>query len=244
MSAAVTVNVTRPVRTVDVKAELTLLGRGGETIVLPITDPKATYDNLAANWVEVPRPGLKPYNKRVGDNLHTLAVNVTIVGSDNGPRDPAGTCDHIVRQLLDMTANDTPDAPVALTWGTLDSASTLTQTGHWHVQSMTITGVWKQPGTNNISQATAAITLKEASDEPTTPNAQPTWLAPPPPPSPVTVSATVPRIRVYNVVQGDTAYSIAKKVYGSSEPGWRTILAANGLTDPRNLTPGMALLIP
>lgn len=48
----------------------------------------------------------------------------------------------------------------------------------------------------------------------------------------------------YTVRAGDTAYSIAYTVYGASEPGWRYLLAANGLTDPRALTPGTVLSFP
>jgi nucleoid-associated protein YgaU len=53
-----------------------------------------------------------------------------------------------------------------------------------------------------------------------------------------------PPVTSYVVQQGDTFYSIARKVYGTPEPGWRTILDANNMTDPRQLYVGQTLLIP
>lgn len=146
-------------------AELHLLGSKRRTR-LPFTAPTAVYDNLAGNWVEVPRPGLAPLNKWVGWHLHTLQISVTIAAPDGGTRDPGGTVQQIVDELIDAANDDSPTRPVVFTWGRLSSSERLTHTGHWHIDSMTITGTWMQPGTNNLSQATASITLKEASDEP------------------------------------------------------------------------------
>jgi LysM repeat protein len=49
--------------------------------------------------------------------------------------------------------------------------------------------------------------------------------------------------KTYVVKRGDTLSGIAELAYGDPAP-WRTIAAANGISDPRMLVPGMVLTIP
>ncbi|WP_033327252.1 LysM peptidoglycan-binding domain-containing protein [Streptomyces yerevanensis] len=56
-----------------------------------------------------------------------------------------------------------------------------------------------------------------------------------------TSSPTVPK--VWTVRRGDTLSSIAAAVYRDSGR-WRELASANGLADPRALTPGTALVVP
>jgi hypothetical protein len=246
MSGAVTVTVAATAATGRVQAELTLLNSSGNTVVvLPITNPAATYTNLAANWAEVDRPGQKPLNMRAGDNLHSMQLNVTLVGADGGVLDSQNAVETLCRDLLNLSQNDGTAGPIALTWGTFDSSSLLTQTGYWHIDDLEIDSTWRQPGTNNVSQATATITLKEVQDPPPATGTAPGWTAPPPPPAPVSASSVNGgKITTWTVGQGDTLYSIATAVYGTPEPGWRTIAAANDISNPASITLDQVLTIP
>jgi LysM repeat protein len=243
VTTAVTLTVPGAPAKTRVQAELTLLGAGGNTtIVLPITDPAATYTNLEGNWVEVDVPGAKPFNVRAGSKLSMLQLQVTIAGPDGGTQDSGNVVQPIIQQLLQMCGSD-GTYPIALTWGSLDSSAQLTQTGHWHIDSLEIDSTWRQPGTNNISQATATIQLKEVNDPPTVSATVAAWVAPPAAPAGVS-SSSAAAPSTYTVRQGDTIYSIAAAVYGNPEPGWRDILAANDITDARTLAVGQQLIIP
>jgi hypothetical protein len=162
--ATVTTTVKASSLNVDNRAKLKILGRGGSTITLPITTPSATYSNLESNWQEVPRPGQLPLNIKVGYKLSTVEITVQIVPPDGGILDPGNTVQTIITQLIDMANNDAVDKPIAFTWGILDSSTALTNTGHWHIETMEIVSNTRQPGTNNITQATASITLKQAAN--------------------------------------------------------------------------------
>lgn len=242
-TSTVTVAIPGQPLTTDVKAQLTLLNGGGVVIQLPITDPSAVYDNLAANWVQVTRPGRAPILVNAGGQLSTLQLNVTIAAPDGGPRDDSNTVQGIIEQLMTMTTIDNIAQPVALTWGGIDSSSVLTSTGHWHLTDVQLTSTLRQPTTNNISRATATITLTEASDPPTSGNVT-GWTAPPAPPKPVVSGGITGKLTTITVQPGQTIYTVAAKVYGSPEPGWRTLLNFNGITNPALVVPGLVLAVP
>jgi LysM repeat protein len=218
-------------------ATITLLGQGAPPIVLPITNPSATYANLEGNWTEVTRPGLKPLNVKVGLKLHTVAITSTIVGADSGPRDPGNSVEPILAALIGL-ANGDGTYPVAFTWGSLDSGTVMTETGHWRVDSLSIASVTRQPVTNNMSQATVTLTLKEVSDPVANPNVQSTD------PTSGTGSGTKPAANVssYIVKQGDTLYSIAQQIYGTSSD-WVLLGYENNIDNPTDIYPGEKLTV-
>ena len=225
-------------------ATLRLLGSSATPIRLPWTNPQAVYDNLHGNWQELARPGLKPFNKRVGDNLHTLQVTVTIAPADGGVRDPAGSAQDIIDALVDAANADSPASPVVFTWGPFSSSARLTQTGHWHIDSFTLNSTWMDPSSNRVSQATAQITLKEACDEPGAADASSSYSSAGAAPTAAPDLAGQANVGTWTVRAGDTAYSIASAVYGAAEPGWRYVLSANGISDPRALAAGQVLVFP
>jgi nucleoid-associated protein YgaU len=60
----------------------------------------------------------------------------------------------------------------------------------------------------------------------------------------LTTPTSSPTVRkVWTVRRGDTLSSIAAAVYRDSGR-WRELAAANGLSDPRALAPGTALVVP
>jgi len=241
---AVKVSVSSGPRIRHKQAMLTLLGRNGERVVLPITSPAATYSNLEQNWQELDRPGRRPLNMHVGGKLRTIQLNVTLAAADGGTRDFDNIVETKVRQLTRMCNWDSRDQAVALTYGAYDSSTELTATGHWHIDSFVLDSTWRQES-NNISQATATVTLKEVSDPPAANNQNPGWTAPPAAPTYTTGGGKPQTVRYWTVKQGDTLYKIARAVYGKPEPGWRSIASANFLSNPaRDLQPGSALLIP
>jgi nucleoid-associated protein YgaU len=223
-----------------VQAELTVIGTPDTVIVLPITDPEASFKGLAPAWEQIPRPGRKPILVRAGQTLTTLDLKVTVAAPDGGRLDPDGTVESVLELLTFMASTDSESQPIALTWGGFDSSPGVTSTGLWHLQDIEINSELRQPGTNNVTRAEVTLTLVEASDPPSAAgNSNPGWAKPPAPPAPVPSSTTA-----WIVQAGDTAYSIAAAVYGSPEPGWRTLLAANGITNPTALSAGTVLTIP
>lgn len=242
---AVTFTAATGVIPARVQAELTVLTSPHTVIVLPITNPEAAFKGMAPAWQQVERPGRKPILARAGETLTTLDLKVTVAAPDGGRLDPTGSVEYTLGRLAALAILDSEAAPIALTWGAFDTSQNVTSSGLWHLQSIEIDSELRQPGTNNITRAEATITLIEASDAPaaTGGGSVPAWAQPPAPPQPV-AAASVRSPSAWTVSASDTAYSIATAVYGSAEPGWRTILTANGITNPTALTPGMTLLIP
>lgn len=240
--ATVTLTVPGTITTTDVQAELTILG-DPNPIVLPITDPSAEYTNLEGDWVEVVRPGRKPLNVRRGNKLAMVKLNVTIVDQAGSARDPGGLVEGIIARLKIMANTESVTQPIALTWGAFDSSAELTETGHWRIDSLQITSTLRQPNTNNISQATATIQLKEVQDSPVS-TALTSYIAAPAAPAPRATGVGSSRITVTQVLPGETLYAVAARVYGASEPYWRTLAIANGISDPRTVSAGAELLVP
>lgn len=230
-----------------VQAELTVMNLYPKpmAIVLPITDPEAQFKNLEGDWQQIPRPGQKPILARVADKLSTLDLKVTVAAPDGARLDPNNTVEAVLTALTAATATDSQTNPIALTWGSFDSSVNVTKAGYWHIQSLEIDSELRQPVTNNITRAEATITLVEASDPPSAQaSSMPSWTRPPAAPAAVATTTVTATIKEWTVSAGDTAYSIARAVYGTAEPGWRLILDANGIISPSSLAPGTALVIP
>jgi LysM repeat protein len=238
MAGSVTVTVPGAV-TPTPHAQLTLLGSSQGPVVLPITNPQATYANLEGNWQEQARPGTTPLNIRVGSKLATAEITSTIVASDGGTWDAGNTVEPIVEALIALAAAD-GSYPVAFTWGSLDSSAVLTETGHWRVDSLEIVSQHRQPGTNNISQATVTVTLKEVSD--VIPNVNVVSTDPSVPAGTTTKVPPTPGVTKYTVKQGDTLYSISRKIYGTPSY-WALIGIYNNIKNPTNLTPGQVIVV-
>lgn len=237
--SAVVARIPGSINSPRVQAQLVLLGSSFGTITLPITSPQATYDNLEGNWQEVPRPGLKPINQRVGGKLRTAQYTVTVVDSNNGPWDLENAVEPKLARLATICNLDSQTRPVAMVWGGFDANTNVTLSGHWHIDSMQVVSEIRQPGTNNVSQATVTFTLKEASD--LTPLKIPSTAASSQAPSKKATAS----VKTYTVKSGDTLYGIALKVYGNDDTSsWRKIATANGIGNPQKLQVGQVLKIP
>lgn len=228
-------------------AELTLVGAFGAKpthVVLPIVDPATQIQNLAGDWQQITRPGQAPIAARAGDQLTTIQVTATIAPPDGGPHDDANSVEPILNDLAFLAEADSDLQPIALTWGTFITSAWTTSTGYWHIQELEIDTQLMQPGTNNISRAEVTITLLEHSPAPSAAGSSSgKWNPPPAAPRP-TFTANNRRVTYWTVAAGQTAYSIARAVYGHPEPGWRVICDANGIGRPSNIAPGQTLLIP
>ena len=240
--ASVTFTLPTPIPASRVQAELTLVDPSGPMhVVLPITNPQAAFKQLEGQWQEIARPGQKPIVNRSASKATMLDLKVTVAAPDGGRLDLGDTVEAVLKNLVSIAQSDDVTTPVALTWGNFDSSPYVTGSGLWHIHTLDVDSEYRQPGSNNISRATVNLTLIEAVNGPSTVGTPtPAWAKPPAAPS--AVSAPAPAEWV--VTGADTAYSIATAVYGTPEPGWRTILDANGITNPANLTPGMILTIP
>lgn len=257
-TGAVTISVSNAAPPVDTKASLTLvpIGAPGSTFttqwLLPVTSPEVDYTQLSDNWVEVPRPGRAPFLVRQGGRLAKVKLTVTFVSQasfNKGRGDIGQSVEQDLEVFISMARAfrgaggllNVP-LPVALTYGPIDSSQWLTATGHWQITDLTVHSVQREQITNAITQATMTIELTESSDPPGGPSLVDTRSAFPQPGT----TTPVPRSpgKIVLVQQGDTLYSIATRVYGVPEPGWRTLANANGIIDPRAISAGQALLIP
>lgn len=255
-TGAVKITVSGAPRDVDTKASLTLADGSGQPLTiwfLPVTSPEVDYSQLADMWVEVPRPGRAPYLIRQAGRLTKVKLTATFVSQasfNKGRADVGLSVEQDLGVFISMArAGRGPGGllsgalPVVLTYGPIDSSQTLTDSGHWQITDLTVHSVLRVPVTNAIAQATMTVELTENSDPPgiRTAGVDPRSSFPQPGTStPVPLSPG----KVVIVQQGDTLYTIATRIYGAAEPGWRTLANANGIVDPRAISVGQALLVP
>lgn len=242
-AGAVTVTVNSSAAIIDTQAVLTVPA-SGLRVVLPITSPKVEYTDLADNYVEIPRPGRKPLLVRPGGKLRKVKLQVEI--SDPDPRVVEG-----ILMALSFTASGAGTTggldnalPVVLTYAPMDSQTWLTATGYWRVTGMTVTSQTREMATNGITWASATVELTENSDPPDLSGALPFTPGATGQPSTSVVAPLGRSVSVIVAQSGDTLFTLAVRIYGAAEPGWRVLADANGIVDPRSIVAGQALRVP
>ena len=197
------------------------------TIVIPITDPAADYGDTAINWGQIERPRRDPLLLPQGNKLHVVTLKTTLIGADWTDDTPEA----ILNTLQAMSADT---QPLIIHWGgTLES-------GSWQMTSCTAASVRRRSIDNHVTHATCTMEFTAATLIPPVPG----QASPMPAAAQVNgslTSATPPR-RI-TVQAGQSMFQVSQQAYGSTLL-WRTIAAANGLTDVTNLVPGTVLTIP
>lgn len=222
-----TVTVSAAVRTtvVDprpVHPKLTLVDDLGNKVVLPHAPIEAPLGNLADTWEEVARDGGRPpLLVRTGPNLATLGLDCTIVDT----RNPEASMELYAFALATMARSGR--RVFVRNFGILVG-------NPWRIVSFDVSPARRQPGTNAITAFTASVSLKAASDAvvrtgSTTGGART--------PAPPTQRPTL------TVRHGETPEAVAYRATGSTADV-TAILDANGIRDPRLLTPGTVLKVP
>lgn len=220
------------------------------------TSPEVDVDNVAAEWVEVERPGRPALTAYGGPRLRRLSLEATI---DHG--DPVGKS--VETDLLILAGFANSDAPVLLTYAPLEARTTITRSGRWVIADLRYRSLRRRPVDNAISRARISLELLEHSP------AEPATTVGPPPPAaparPATPTGSSPgylgltpeqwrwleeqkraggaTTRRHTVARGETLWAIAVRYYGDGNR-WTAIAQANGIRDPRRLAVGQVLTIP
>lgn len=189
----------------------------------PYAPKKIDYAGWRQDWTTVERPGGKPLLLRKQQPLHTMAFTITV-----GEQDPLASQAPALEALKVM----------AKTRERVYVRYSVSEAGLWRITDLTVSSEERHPVTNEITRATASLTLTEASD-------------PAPAVGPVTGGAggggapAPPAQRIHTVVRGDCLWNLAKAYYGNALR-WPSIYDANrgSIRDPHWIFPGQRFVIP
>ena len=206
-----------------------LTGDGGLVVVLPFAPMPTELSGLAGTWTQLPRPGRLPLLLRSAHTLPELKFTLMIA-------DP----------LIDVSVEPLVNLLVAA--GASGQRFTVCygpqENGLWHITALSINAVARQPLTNLITQASAAMTLTAVSDVTNVgPLSGGVRVAPPGVPAAPPGTPPGPAGRTYTVVAGDTLWAISLRFY-SNPLFWGRIADANHIVTPRLLQIGTVLTIP
>ena len=206
-----------------------LTGDGGLVVVLPFAPMPTELSGLAGTWTQLPRPGRLPLLLRSAHTLPELKFTLMVA-------DPL--VDVSVEPLLSvLKAAAVSGQRFTVCYGPQEN-------GLWHITALSINAVARQPVTNLITQATAAMTLTAVSDVTNVgPLSGGVRVAPPGVPAAPPGTPPGPAGRTYTVVAGDTLWAISLRFY-SNPLFWGRIADANHIVAPRLLQIGTVLTIP
>ena len=202
------------------------------TVTFAITNPEVLVGNVADRWVEVPRPGQKPYLERAGSRLRTLRLDILLDSAQ------PGFVQAQLVALMFMAAGVGPGKTCVLAYSAFESNQHVTATGTWVITDLDLRSVKRAPGSNEITRARMSLTLTEASPaQPADPGVLTLGRAQDP--------AGKVRPRRHVLRRGQTLQDVARRFYGDRRL-WTRIAAANGIIDPRrrNLPYGTTLILP
>jgi len=224
-------------------------GAVGEVWEAPITDPAVQHQDLAGNWVQLPRPGLKPLLRWQGPKLHVYSLTIWLDDEYSTSGDT-----EVDLHTLNNTWGGGTDQPSVLSVS-YSGFEGFAGGPFWSITDMQIKTVRRRQGDNKIVRATATITLTE---QPEGVYLAPVQSSPPPvlvstAPTPTSVAAAAgsgkapaPKAgsgpRTYTVRAGDSLWSISTRFYGTGVY-WTKIGDANHLTSTL-IHPGQVLVIP
>lgn len=181
---------------------------GNASFSFQFAPPVIEYGMLEQEWVQVERVGLIPLLVRKADKLDTIKFTIQVGGRFDYYEDQAGYLESLV--------------VVAKSRERVMMRYSRHETGLWRITSLAIASAVRDPNTNGILQATADITMTQASDPAPSVGPVSSPAAPLPTPKPATTAPP----RTYVVAQGDTLWSISNKLYGRGDR-WPVIFDAN-----------------
>jgi LysM repeat protein len=214
--------------TIHQKATIKL---GRAVLTLPVTSPEVRHTDIAAEWVQIPRPGQRPLLRKGADTLRQMQMTVLFV-KKNGQ--------HVENGLKVLEWFSNAAEPVVVAYGPFEA-------GRWRMTDVDVRSVRRQFGTNAITQAEVALTFVQAFDDgyKRPPSAKPPAAATggtsatAPKPSP----KAAPTARTHTVRRGETLSKIAADHYGDPNR-YPEIARANGIKNPHRIYPGQKLRIP
>jgi nucleoid-associated protein YgaU len=200
---------------------------GGLVLSVDVAPRKIEFGGLAHNWAEAERSGTTPLLLHSGTPLETM------------------TFEFLVTDKLDMLAPQgatlTRLREIARTGERVLVRYSSAEAGLWRIVEASYSSDLREPDGNEVTRATASVSLKRASDAAVA--LGPVMRPPPPPPPP----PKPPPPRTHTVRKGDTLWDIARKYYGpNAGPSWPRIFDANRskIKDPHWIYPGQVFVIP
>lgn len=221
-----TVSIARPVPNPVTRRhpKLELVGDNGARVTLPFA-PLGSIDGLGDEWVQVARDGGRPpILVHRGPQLATLTLDCTFADT----RDPQASQEGLIFAVT-VLARQARRV-------TLSSYGVLVGNA-WRITGLNAAPSRRQHGTNAITAAGVTIELTAASDAvvrvgSTTGGSKTS-----------ADSATTSARRTVTANAGDTLAELATRALGDPNRGGE-LLDANGLRDPRSITPGQVLTVP
>lgn len=152
---------------VDSKRHVTLIDQANNYITLPITNPQTQYGELAANWTQVPRPGVvePAFNVRGPRPLRTITLQVTVVDMKDMTKPIDNDLNTITSFLQEATS-------IRLSYALFDNAY-MTPSGNWVCTSWQPSVLMRDPNTWSPIVVQGNIVLTEANPQPFTPTGAP-----------------------------------------------------------------------
>ena len=201
------------------------------SLTLPLTRPVTDHHNLAADWVQISRPGQRPLLRNAGGKLRTMTIEVLFKNLEQG----GGPVERDLRTLAKLSA---AEAPIRVAYGPLEA-------GLWRLSGIDINAMKRAVKTNHIKLAEARLEFVEAAEDSPKPAAarKPAPDAAPPPAGAAGGQAKPAPKRTYTVRSGDTLSRIALRECGNANH-WPKIAEANKLRNPNRIYPGQKLTIP
>jgi nucleoid-associated protein YgaU len=207
-----------------------VLKAGNIVLTLPCTDAKVTHTNIEPDWVDLPRLGDQPLQRRGNPRMRQMTLNLTF-SADSGD---------VETQLQTLLRIAQSDMPMSIAnYGQFEA-------GFWWIRAMPITSEYRELGTNRMRRATVTLTCVMAAL-----NSFKWQIATPSTPKPVkpitTTGSSHPvapsRPKTYTVKRGDTLSGIAQRFYGDASK-FRAIATANKIKNPNLIYPGQVLKLP
>lgn len=204
---------------------------GNLSLTLPITSPRSEHDRLAADWVEIPRPGQRPLLRNAGGQLRRMTIDVIFknyrVGG--GP---------VERDLLALAKLSRRGKPLRVSYGPFEA-------GLWRLTDITIRSTKRALKTNHIKLAEVRLQFTEAFEETRKPTAaqRPAETEAPGPPAAGAGGKPSPKTQTHVVKKGETLSRIALDHCGNANL-WPKIATANKIRNPNRIFPGQKLTIP
>lgn len=210
----------------------------GRAVFVPYAPTGVDQSNLAAEWVEVSRPGMANALLYSAQPLPRLSCTVFIVDKvihTSNAGQPGDIFQSATDALTLLRRYAAAGTRMRLAYSTMES-------GSWRITNLSINPIRRDPTTDEITQAEVSLELTKVSD--ITAGLGPVTGGVQQPAIPTAPVPTAPaNTRYYKVISGDTLWGISIKFYQTGFR-WRDIANANGVTDPRTLQVGMTLRIP
>jgi nucleoid-associated protein YgaU len=192
-------------------------------VTFTITDPETEHTGLGNRWVEVPRPGGRPFLHNAGAGNRKFRVKATLYA------DPPGNVLHDLNTVMFFHALADK---VTLSYSWLETIEAV-------VTDLRVTVKQRVEGSNEPYWADLELELTDRPPDLKQLAPVPAPAAAPPPPAP----PAPPAGTWYVVKRGDTLAAIAVHFYQHADR-YMVIATANGIRNPNLIVVGQRLLIP